>query len=140
MNAATHHSGHQTPERAMPKPAVPTAPIDVGVGKEEHQAPSAAKAQSETGGASHEQSAPTAAELWKQLFHTLHELVQRGKTMLNLKSQVRHHPLAVVLGGSAVLLAIGSGLTLKMVERHRRRSLAYRVKHGIKTVQDSLGI
>jgi hypothetical protein len=60
--------------------------------------------------------------------------------MLNLKSQVRHHPLAVVLGGSAVLLAIGSGLTLKMVERHRRRSLAYRVKHGIKTVQDSLGI
>jgi len=61
--------------------------------------------------------------------------------MFNLKSQVRHHPLAAaVLGGSAVLLALGGGLTLKMVESHRRRSLAYRVKHGVKVVQDTLGL
>jgi hypothetical protein len=58
--------------------------------------------------------------------------------MFNIKSEMRNHPLAALLGGSAVLLALGSGLTLKMVEKHRRRSLAYRVRHGVRRVQDSL--
>jgi hypothetical protein len=85
-------------------------------------------------GKNHDQLEAAAAELRDKLASTVKQLSKRWKNMFNVKDQVRHHPLAFALGSTAILFALG-GITVGMREGQKRKSLSYRVKHGVRKVQ-----
>lgn len=50
----------------------------------------------------------------------------------SLESKVRNHPLAFILTGSGILLAIAGGVTMAVLENQRKNTLACKIKSGMK--------
>ena len=82
----------------------------------------------------HQDLAARAALLRDRLNQTIDQLDKRW----HLGDQLREHKVAAIVGGSAVLLGICGGIALGVKRMQERKTLAYKVRHGLEQVQNAL--
>ena len=76
--------------------------------------------------------------LKEKLEGTLKELKGSWRSLSRLKDQIRSHPLATILSSAAVLLAIGTSITVGVLESQRRRTFSYRFNRGLRNAKRKL--
>lgn len=97
---------------------------------------STATSQKTANGVNHLDS--NAAMLRDKLTQTLKDIDSRLPTMAQLKNQMFEHKVAIALTGSAFLLTLASGIAIGIKRSQQRKTLSYKVQHGLDQVQDAL--
>lgn len=62
------------------------------------------------------------------------------KDLFHLPEQVRRHPLATAIGGTAAVLVVGGGITFGILESQRRRTFSYRFMKGLHKATQALSL
>jgi len=82
-------------------------------------------------------SADGKAQVLKGMFSgTFQHLDELWATMTKIERSARKHPVALIATGSAVILAVASGITLGVLENRRRSTFAYKLAKSMKWAKD----
>lgn len=86
----------------------------------------------------HHDLSARAAVLRDRLNETFKQLDKRWPGFSHLGDQLREHKVAAIVGGSAVLLGVFGGIAFGVKRMQERKTLAYKVRHGLEQVQNAL--
>jgi len=76
-------------------------------------------------------------QVLKDMFSgTFQHLDELWDTMTKIERTARKHPVALIATGSAVLLAVASGITVGVLENRRRNTFAYKLAKSMKWAKD----
>jgi hypothetical protein len=85
----------------------------------------------------HAMSADNTAQVLKDMFSgTFQHLDELWATMTKIERSARKHPVALLATGSAVILAVASGITVGVLENRRRSTFAYKLSKSMKWAKD----